>query len=225
MRTSILYGLLAVALATAGVIYWQETSAQQRLAILEEAQANETTRVAYAEAESKMKEKRIRDRVIHLPEDGNAWYVTLVLSDDWKTKTGQREMAAWFDIHPELASLKRQTHFQIITPNEKIFPEWAKGLRVPAVCVTTKKGKAYYRATGNNIPADPDRLASEISDCFPKPNPNQPAPFSPLEKPAIPDMRRPDRKPIDDEVGIGLVAAIAAAAAGAGYLLENKKKA
>lgn len=177
--------------------------------------------------------KPIRERVVNLPEDGQAWYTTLVLSKSWKEKPLERELVAWFGVVPELASLKAQTHYQIVTEGTRAHAaEFAK-VASPAVIVQDAAGKVYYKASGNGLPADPDRLANEIADCFPHPKPGptpgpSPGP-GPTPKPdGVPDIRpnrpnTPDGKPSPEDVPwLGVILAALAGAAAAGVYNYRK---
>ena len=154
---------------------------------------------------------QVREQIIELPEDGEYWYLTLFLHDDWKQRADERRLVAWFESTPRLASLKAQTHWNVYTP---AIPAWrTTWSNYKAPCVQLQKapmagkpGEVIYKATAENIPGNGDQLADDIAtmitnkegfrpDCRPrpKPEPDDKVPPKPDTDPdAVPDMT-PDK--------------------------------
>jgi len=122
-----------------------------------------------------------RERVIQLPEDGQAYHTTVIVSANWRERRSERYLLGWFASHPGLASLKAQTHFHQYDTTDALYKtRLAHAVPdTPAVVVQQADGKVVYKASGVNLPQSADELAGNISislgGCRPRPRP-QPAP-------------------------------------------------
>jgi hypothetical protein len=145
----------------------------------------------------------IGDRVIDLPDDGHAWYTTVLTGE--KLSAGDQQLLAWFDREPELVRLKQQTHFNHYTPRSAVYKNVARAASngLPAVVLQDSTGAVVYKASGDNVPKQPWPLIRGIIDCIrahcphcprPKPKPTpEPAPLEPPnDKPIIPDVVGPN---------------------------------
>ncbi|HEV3340370.1 MAG TPA: hypothetical protein VG125_08430 [Pirellulales bacterium] len=179
----------------------------------------------------------IGDRVIDLPNDGQAWHTTVVTHEQPTPR--ERQLLGWFDREPELIRLKQQTHFHRYTPQSAVYknvqPAVSNGL--PAVIVQDGTGAVVYKVSGDNVPSTSWPLVRGIIDCIrahcphcpkPKPKPTpapEPAPVEPpSDKPVIPDVVGPnDNTPADgrDDTLIVTIGAFLAAVA-VGFLATAK---
>jgi len=219
---------LAWSVATATNVKQDERSLSKQLA-----QVKATADYAVSLAE-------IGDRVIDLPDDGHAWYTTVVTSEQPTPR--ERAVLAWFDREPELIRLKQQTHFHHYTPKSAVYknvePAIANGL--PAVIVQDGTGAVVYKVSGDNVPNASWPLVRGIIDCIrahcphcPRPKP-KPTPAPPDEKPApveppsdklvIPDVVGPNDNTPEDARDDTLVVTIGAflAAVGVGFIATAK---
>lgn len=183
-------------------------------------------------------EQLVKDR-IPLPDDGHKWETSLIYSDNYKTDPRQVQFLQWFQYDPRLSRLLSQTHHHYFTtsnPNYRARYAVANGNVVPAVIVSKSTGEIVYKASGSNIPNSAVELADQIadaiaeqrSDCRPHPEPSPTPSPSPAPGPApmIPDIG-PGTKPAggSDDGGMGVIAALAAVAAGAvGYTAVYGKR-
>jgi hypothetical protein len=139
-------------------------------------------------------------RVVNLPEDGKAYYTSLFLAKNWQADPKSRELRAWFDTNITLASLKSQTHFNIVTPAD---PQWGSkyaqsvGPALPCVAVTDASGTLVYKASAKTLPATSNALAADVFQSVERrrrnrcpinePTPVTPEPAIPDTTPALPD--------------------------------------
>lgn len=114
----------------------------------------------------------VRERVLQLPEDGECYYTTVVVRANWQARPEDRELVAWFDAQPELASLKGQTTFHVLTPEAatyQYFVDSAGGeAALPAVFVQGEGGRVLYKVSGREIPESPAVMAGELVELFDK---------------------------------------------------------
>lgn len=134
----------------------------------------------------------VQERVINLPEDGNAFYTTLFLPANWQKDGKSRTLRAWFDTQYQLASLKSQTHFNVVTTADAQWSKYAPTVPVlPSVCLTTAAGDVYFKASGDTIPSSPSKLATAIDQSIERRCPNRKCPWKEEEPtptpPAVPD--------------------------------------
>ena len=155
----------------------------------------------------------IGDRVIHLPEDGQSYYLTLFTTPSWKQNTRESSFVNWFSQDQRLAGLKRQVHFNHYTADNTMYrAKFAEsiGNSFPAVTLQDSNGKVVAKYSGVNVPATSDQLADLIAgdlrnyDCpncpRPKPTPTPaptPAPTPVPGPPVIPDSTVKPATPAD----------------------------
>ena len=185
-------GAAAVTLAWLGST---TTDQHESLVRLHEQLAEVQTTVAHQEQPAK-------ERVIDLPEDGDAYHTTLVLATDWRTMPKQRRLVAWFQADPRLASLRSQTHFHEYTERSPIYrARLARAVSsVPCVMVQRSDGRVVFKASGSNLPPTSGVLADQIAASLcprPRPQPDvQPEPAPEPEPLPLPDVRpQPPAKP------------------------------
>jgi len=171
-----------------------------------------------------------QEQIFDLPEDGGAWYTTIFVDPDWRAKSNQRSLVAWFEVSPGLRSLKAQTHWnQYLTDSPQYVTKWASKVAfVPCVMVQNSKGKVVYRASGTNIPTHADQLVVDIHTMIegccpwkpkPKPNPDTDVVPTPDTNPdtsdVVPDITPEIEKPKTDmviAVLLGILALLAGVA-------------
>lgn len=165
------------------------------------------------------------EHVVHLPNDGGQYYLTVLTSANWRANQRERELLAWFESDPACRSLKAQTHWNHYTPESRLYQSrLAHALPdVPAVSLQAASGKVLYKASGLNLPITPKELIAKVRDCFPRPKPPTPSPqpAPPVEPPLqpIPDLGPPIPDvlppPADDSpMWLVVVAGLVGAAAG-----------
>jgi hypothetical protein len=152
--------------------------------------------------------------LLKLPEDGQAYHLSICLSDDWQAKSREREIVAWFESgEPRLAGLKVQCHYHLYTEGNAIYRVRLRHRipAVPAVVLQDSSGFVVYASCESpryrGIPATAGELADDVADslaahcrargipwndttgqecdrCRPRP---QPAPVHVEVKPIVPD--------------------------------------
>lgn len=173
-------------------------------------------------------------QVVTLPEDGKAYYTSLFLKADWQKDAKSRALKSWFDTNITLASLRSQTHFNIVTPAD---PQWKSKYsktvaELPCFALTDAEGNVVYKISGNNIPNDSKILASEVG----RRCPNRRCPINetqPDEKETVPDSgpildsKPPELTPVSEEfpLWLGLLLGMAGVAAAVVPDVVNKYKA
>ena len=179
-----------------------------------------------------------QQRIIQLPEDGFAWHTIIIYKDRSLTDPMDRQVSAMFSSTPRLMSLKAQTHTWEVDPTDRVNgARYAKsgGNVMPQVWLVRSDGLSCYKATGDNIPKDGERLADEIAnsiaECYPRPPRPGPGPDNvpqPVVQPipnSIPDLR-PQSVTTEDGMGQGemiIVGLLIAASAVAGAINESRK--
>jgi hypothetical protein len=221
--------LAAVALAAMGVVqYWQaDTAANVKQ------QVQELRQSAAAVAE-------IQPVEIKLPEDGQAYHTSVILSPGWEQSDRQRSLVGWFSTEPRLSSLKAQTHWHEYVTTDPIYVSnlASTAPKAPAVVIQDASGKVHYAAwEGGQLPQTPTELGNHVGRLFgncpdnscrprPKPQPDQTpvVPDKPLV-PVVPDAVQPivPAQPADDNFP-WLLLILACAASGAGALVVQIRK-
>ncbi|MGE4136425.1 MAG: hypothetical protein AB7E98_12005 [Pirellulales bacterium] len=120
-----------------------------------------------------------QERVIQLPEDGQVWATIVFTSDHWQTNPLERQVLAWFDSDPRLASLKAQTKFYHYTASDPAythvpinkpghsFAQIVQG-QFPCVIVQTFEGTKVFKVSGEHMPRQANALAHGISQALKK---------------------------------------------------------
>jgi hypothetical protein len=152
-------------------------------------------------AQAALPQPLVQERVIVLPEDGERWYTVMVYSNKGKPDSADRQLAAAMATTPRLQSLAAQTKVVVWDDSDVLFNYKFRtyfGESRPVICVQDQHGKVAYKATGANIPADGEMLATEIADGIaricPRPKPPQPQP-EPEPAPAPDPVVVPDIRP------------------------------
>lgn len=166
------------------------------------------------------------ERIIELPEDGGAWWTTLIMpSGDAAADPVSRRVETMFATNTRLQSLLTQTRVNRYYPGHPMYdakyrPIYGSGQT--AIVIQTPDGKVCYKATGENIPTDANVLADAIDkairDCRPRPNPEPtptPQPVPDLT-PTIPDTVTPDGLANQENLAGALIALGIAGLVGAG---------
>lgn len=162
---------------------------------------------------------QVGERVVNLPHDSEAWYISVVGSD-----VDRGELLSWFDTHEGLVSLKRQVHFCSPTCDSAIYSErYAPNVSgLPTVRVQEADGTVVYEVSGEDVPKTAQCLFDGIAKNIRKRNGGcvlpwrndmeqkcQPATPGPEEDIPVPFSAVPGTPVIDDEeaggVPIGLV--------------------
>ncbi|MCA9248959.1 MAG: hypothetical protein KDA42_17655, partial [Planctomycetales bacterium] len=167
--------------------------------------------------------------ILDLPEDGGAWWVTVCLPAEHHADPASRWLLAAMAVEPRLRSLQAQCRCHQFSSTDPMFQaKWSSYVgALPALLVQMPNGRTCYKASGDNLPSSPERLADEIAaaieNCRPCPRPTpqpepEPAPRpAPVQPAMVPDIR-PRSTPDDDQpnsVLPMLLAGLAGAAGGA----------
>lgn len=135
--------------------------------------------------------------IVKLPEDGKQYYTTVFLASNWQGDAKSRELVAWFDTNPQLASLRSQTHFNVITQADPLWKtNYATSVAtVPCLALTDAKGDVVYKASQNGLPTEPKALASAVAKAVERRCPNRRCPVKPDPEPT-PEPVVPDTAPV-----------------------------
>jgi hypothetical protein len=175
------------------------------------------------------------DRVIDLPEDAGAWHTSVFTNE--KLSPREKQILDWFENDPQLASLKRQTHFHHYTPANSVFSRYANltagGL--PVVVLQDASGNVVFKASGDQVPPAPWPLVRGIIDCVrahcphcprpkPKPEPSPEPDDVPDDKPVIPDIVGPNEDtPIGRDDTLAVTAAVFVLSLAGGFIAAARK--
>lgn len=120
----------------------------------------------------------VAERVVTLPEDGQAWATIVFTSDAWQTVHNERTLLAWFETNPRLAALKATTKFTHITAGDPVYSHvpvnktdggsaysFAHIVRddFPCLIVQTCDGTKVYKIGGSNMPKRSSALADAVA--------------------------------------------------------------
>jgi len=136
------------------------------------------------------------DRVIDLPEDGNAWHTTIFTSEN--PTPHEQQILSWFESDEQLRKLKAQTHFHHYTPQSSVYERYGNltSAGLPSIVLQDNTGKVIYKASGANAPNAPWPLVKGVVECIrahcphcPRPNPTPTPSPTPTPGPSpIPDI-------------------------------------
>lgn len=176
----------------------------------------------------------VEERVTVLPEDGGKWHLTVFTRAVGSGAEEDRQVLKMFDQNADLAWLKEQTHFHHYYPGLRMYAKFQSSVTaLPCVVLQDSAGRTVYKASGANLPRDPDQLAADVrqmidqhhqkaEDCPTCPFRKTPD-HAPTPRPQTPTTTVPDVMPTttaatatDDFVASGL-AALAALVGGALY--------
>ena len=77
--------------------------------------------IRIAQVQAQLCEAVTGERIIELPDDGNAYHVSVLLHDDWRKRPRERALVAWFSVDAGLRSLRAQVHWHIYTENNRLY--------------------------------------------------------------------------------------------------------
>jgi len=94
--------------------------------------------------------------IAELPDDGQAYHVSLLLHQDWRTRKQERELVAAFDSDPFLRSLKSQVHFHVYPETSSIYRTRLRAAApdLPCVLVQRATGEVLLKVSGTDATAD-----------------------------------------------------------------------
>jgi len=103
------------------------------------------------------------ERVVDLPQDQDAWYVSIVGSS---RSPSYHRIVGWFSTHDGLKDLRSQVHYHQVTSNTATYRErYAPNVKaLPTVRVQDGDGAVIYEAAGNELPATAEALYADIAD-------------------------------------------------------------
>jgi hypothetical protein len=106
---------------------------------------------------------RAGEHVIDLPEDGHLWHTILIVRPDWQTSAVEKRAESIFHSEPLLVSLKRQTHWHLITTDEAEFQPFRPLVSAtPCLIVERANGEVVYRESGPDLGKRPHQLTHAI---------------------------------------------------------------
>lgn len=146
-----------------------------------------------------------RDRVTVLPEDGEAYYISIFTTTNWKTNPQERELVNMMVADPKVSSYTSQMHYTHYVASDAMYRARLKtyvGDTLPSVVVQRADGAVIYKASGSHVPSNANAMASQLSSIKfkpcpkpdPKPNP-QPQPQPQPQPATIPDTNGPSDGP------------------------------
>lgn len=174
-------------------------------------------------------------RVLDLPEDGNAWHTILILRPEWRSVAAERKAEAMFHSEPLLVSLKHQTHWHLITVEQPEFQKFRPLVSAtPCLIVERGNGEVVYRESGPDLGKHPHQLTHALrreverhcpdGRCLPLhpvPDKNEPR----RDEEEIPAILREEPKLPGPKHGSGLALVTAVMAAAGGFAWQYKKTA
>lgn len=105
-----------------------------------------------------------------LPEDGKRYCVSILVNDDWQQRPAERQLVAWWQVHPYLRSLATQTTHDVYTPKDpryqKYFGRAIRQSDLPVVLVQDGSGKVHWKASRLDMPRGPDEMAQSVGKLF-----------------------------------------------------------
>ncbi|MFH1302510.1 MAG: hypothetical protein ABIK07_15725 [Planctomycetota bacterium] len=106
----------------------------------------------------------VQERVIDLPEDGNKWFTSLFLHDQWQSRDQDSTLVNAFETDRRLVNLSNQTIFNKYTESDPHYREtFAAAIPdLPAIAVQRPDGTIVYKASGSNIPRSGPAIADSI---------------------------------------------------------------
>lgn len=178
---------------------------------------------------------------IQLPEDGQAYFTSVIVRKNWRQSPRDRELVAWFEQDARLASLKAQTHWRIYEQDDPLF---RKNLGhvvggFPAMVIQDSTGRVVYSAwdgagqlaqASSEVGNEVGRIFGRLRPCpdggcpkpEPKPTPDTDIDVNVVPKPIVPNIEPP--KPVEtpkEEEFPWVVLVLAVIASGLGSLAIN----
>ena len=142
----------------------------------------------------------IAERVLDLPEDGEAWYTTLLVHPPISRDIHDQRLLEAFDTEDRLRSLKTQTRFHVYANDHPIYQQrFAPHVqRLPAVFVQRgASGEVVFSASGPEVAEHPHRLGHAIQQAICRRCPHGrcqpvlPQPTPPPDTPVLPPGPEP----------------------------------
>ncbi len=137
--------------------------------------------------------REVQQRITELPEDGQAYHVSICLHDDWQRRPNERALKAWWSVDPRLVTLAAQTHFHVYVESDPVFRTNIAGAvgQLPAVLIQNEHGEVKFKASGANLPESAPDLGDAVVSAFGRPyllpyrnRHNRPCPCPPNVTPA-----------------------------------------
>jgi hypothetical protein len=109
---------------------------------------------AYKEYKPFVAQPRPEQRVLELPEDGQAYYTSLFLPANWKADATSRSIYSWFETNEQLRGLRAQTHWNVYDENDLFYrTRYFKIAPVlPAVVIQDSTGRVVASVTTFSTP-------------------------------------------------------------------------
>lgn len=106
----------------------------------------------------------VQERVIDLPEDGEMWFTSLFLHDDWQRDNQETMIVNAFQSEPRLVKLKSQTIYNTYTESDPHYQQtFSEAItQLPAITVQRPDGTIVYKASGRNVPRSGNAIANSI---------------------------------------------------------------
>jgi len=144
-----------------------------------------------------MAREAVRQRIVKVPDDGEAYHVSLFLHDDYRKRPLDRSLVAWWEVDPVLKSVKAQTHFHTFLASNPLYKSrFAKAVpTLPAVMIQKSEGKVMYKASGANLPPSPWQMSNDVARLFK----NRPYYVLPWRRPKPCPTPGPKPDPLPDE--------------------------
>jgi len=187
----------------------------------------------------------VRERIVELPNDGQTYYISLLLHADWRQRPRERAIVSWWATEPRLLSVRAQCHyFEMIEGDPRYVKTFSHVTPIlPSVYIQDATGKVHFKVSDQNLPANADEMGGLIVELFrnrpwlrplpwnrPRPCPSPgpcplptpvpgPNPIIPIVPP-IPDTVRPDGSQPGGSFPWALLI-VAVAGAGLGSLAWN----
>ena len=104
-----------------------------------------------------------KERVITLPQDQGAWYLSVV-GDPQDARF--KEIQSWFDGNDSLLKLRNSTHYNVVTDGSAIFNERYESNTpaLPMIRIQNAEGVVYSQLCEDEIPVTADALSAKIAD-------------------------------------------------------------
>lgn len=106
----------------------------------------------------------VQERVIDLPEDGDMWFTSLFLHDNWQQNRQETMVVNAFETDHRLIGLREQTIFNTYTQSDPHYQQtFSEAIpELPAITVQRPDGSVVYKASGPRIPRSGSAIADSI---------------------------------------------------------------
>jgi len=181
-RHNVLLAVLVSAVALLGLFAWHSQQIQQ-------------TPIADANVYAMDQDLSLEERIIHLPEDGHDYHVSVFVHDDWEKRPDERRLVAWWDADPRLSQVRSQVHFHVYPKSDPIYEErFAQYIQVlPAVVIQDPEGSVWHKESGAAVSRSANELGDRVARIFRRPCPcPQPSPEPVPDPTPTPPVPIPD---------------------------------